>query len=366
MRRYLRNTDWILVSAVLMLSAIGILLIDSATHSYSQVTGSGWYTNRQAIFLAVNILLIMVSLQFDYKLLNRIAIPLYVINILLLVAVMFAGKTILGAQRWLQIGPIAFQPSEFSKVIMIICLAAFLESKAKYLHSFTEYLPTFAVVFIPFFLVLKQPDLGTALVFIAILLAILFVSGFRIKWLAWGAAGFAALTPVFWMFLKEYQKNRIRVFLDPEKDPFGAGYHVIQSKIAIGSGMFSGKGLLNGTQSQLNFLPENHTDFIFAVAGEEFGFIGTFIILLLYLVIIWRALTIALNAEDDFGTLLAVGITGMFMFHVIVNIGMTTGIMPVTGVPLPFLSYGVSSLTANMILVGLLLNINMRRKQLQF
>ena len=166
--------------------------------------------------------------------------------------------------------------------------------------------------------------------------------------------------------LKEYQKNRIRVFLDPELDPFGAGYHVIQSKIAIGSGLLTGKGWFLGTQSQLNFLPENHTDFIFAVAGEEFGFIGIFIILLLYLIVIWRGLTIALNAEDDFGTLLAVGITFMFMFHVLVNIGMTAGIMPVTGVPLPFMSYGVSSLTTNMLLAGLLLNINMRRQQLQF
>ncbi|MBQ9257423.1 MAG: rod shape-determining protein RodA, partial [Acidaminococcaceae bacterium] len=167
-------------------------------------------------------------------------------------------------------------------------------------------------------------------------------------------------------FLHEYQRNRIRVFLDPELDPFGAGYHVIQSKIAIGSGMLWGKGFMQGTQSQLNFLPENHTDFIFAVAGEEFGFIGSIVILLLYMLLIWRGLTIALNAEDRFGALLASGITGMYLFHVFVNVGMTIGIMPVTGVPLPFLSYGVSSLTTNMLLAGILLNINLRHTRLQF
>ena len=166
--------------------------------------------------------------------------------------------------------------------------------------------------------------------------------------------------------LKDYQKNRIRVFLNPELDPFGSGYHVIQSKIAIGSGGLFGKGWLAGTQSQLNFLPENHTDFIFAVAGEEFGFVGAALIILLYLIIIWRGIAIALDADDNFGTLLAVGVTSMFMFHVMVNIGMTSGIMPVTGVPLPFLSYGVSSLTTNLMLVALLLNIKVRKQNLQF
>lgn len=249
---------------------------------------------------------------------------------------------------------------------MIVCLAAFLNKRLETLDSFTDYLPALVYAFVPFILVMKQPDLGTSLVFMAILLGMLLISGFKVRWLMYMSGALIALMPALWHILKEYQKNRIRVFLDPELDPFGAGYHVIQSKIAIGSGLLTGKGWFLGTQSQLNFLPENHTDFIFAVAGEEFGFIGIFIILLLYLIVIWRGLTIALNAEDDFGTLLAVGITFMFMFHVLVNIGMTAGIMPVTGVPLPFMSYGVSSLTTNMLLAGLLLNINMRRQQLQF
>lgn len=364
--RYFRNLDWWLVIAIFGLIGIGICLIASATHSFAVTTGKAWHVERQSLFLAIDLALVIFSLRFDYRLLKDIATPLYVFNIILLFAVMFLGHSQLGAQRWIQIGPLSIQPSEFSKAIMIVCLAAFLNKRLETLDSFTDYLPALAYAFVPFILVMKQPDLGTSLVFMAILLGMLLISGFKVRWLMYMSGALIALMPALWHILKEYQKNRIRVFLDPELDPFGAGYHVIQSKIAIGSGLLTGKGWFLGTQSQLNFLPENHTDFIFAVAGEEFGFIGIFIILLLYLIVIWRGLTIALNAEDDFGTLLAVGITFMFTFHVLVNIGMTAGIMPVTGVPLPFMSYGVSSLTTNMLLAGLLLNINMRRQQLQF
>lgn len=364
--RYFRNLDWWLVFAILELVGIGICLIASATHSFAMATGKAWHVERQSLFLVLDIALVVFSLRFDYRLLKEATTPLYVFNIVLLLAVMFLGHSQLGAQRWIQIGPLSVQPSEFSKAIMIVCLAGFLNKRLETLDSFIDYLPALVYVFVPFLLVMKQPDLGTSLVFVAILLGMLLISGFKIKWLAYMSGALIALMPALWHILKEYQKNRIRVFLDPELDPFGAGYHVIQSKIAIGSGLLAGKGWFLGTQSQLNFLPENHTDFIFAVAGEEFGFLGVLVILLLYLIVIWRGLTIALNAEDDFGTLLAVGITFMFMFHVLVNIGMTAGIMPVTGVPLPFMSYGVSSLTTNMLLAGLLLNINMRRQQLQF
>ena len=329
--RYFRNLDWWLVIAIFGLVGIGICLIASATHSFAVTTGKAWHVERQSLFLAIDLALVIFSLRFDYRLLKDIATPLYVFNIILLLAVMFLGHSQLGAQRWIQIGPLSIQPSEFSKAIMIVCLAAFLNKRLETLDSFTDYLPALAYAFVPFILVMKQPDLGTSLVFMAILLGMLLISGFKVRWLMYMSGALIALMPALWHILKEYQKNRIRVFLDPELDPFGAGYHVIQSKIAIGSGLLTGKGWFLGTQSQLNFLPENHTDFIFAVAGEEFGFIGIFIILLLYLIVIWRGLTIALNAEDDFGTLLAVGITFMFMFHVLVNIGMTAGIMPVTG-----------------------------------
>ena len=339
MRRYLRNLDWILIWTVLLLCVTGMVLIASATHGDALVAGHNRFVQRQGIFLLVDVLLAIGIISLDYHSLKRIALPLYGFTVLLLLGVMFFGHASLGAQRWIQIGPVTFQPSEFSKAFMIVCLAAFLDERSEYLEQWRDYLPACLFILIPFVLVLRQPDLGTALVFAAI---------------------------AFSMFLHEYQRNRIRVFLDPELDPYGAGYHVIQSKIAIGSGMLWGKGWMQGTQSQLDFLPENHTDFIFAVAGEEFGFIGSIIILLLYMILIWRGMTIALNAEDRFGALLATGITGMYLFHVLVNVGMTIGIMPVTGVPLPFLSYGVSSLTTNMLLAGVLLNINVRHTRLQF
>lgn len=366
LKRILRNLDWWLIGAVLMLMGSGLLLIDSATHSFAVSTGKAWHVERQGIFMIIALLLAAFSLRFDYRILKNYATQMYVFNIILLIAVMAFGVSQLGAQRWIQIGSFSFQPSEFAKVFLIICLASFMEKRIEWLETFRDYLPVFAYILLPFVLVMKQPDLGTSLTFIAILLGMIFVSGFKFNWFAKLGVLFVAMLPVFWMILKDYQKNRIRVFLNPELDPFGSGYHVIQSKIAIGSGGMLGKGWLAGTQSQLNFLPENHTDFIFAVVGEEFGFIGAAFIILLYLIIIWRGITIALNAEDDFGTLLAVGVTSMFMFHIMVNIGMTIGIMPVTGVPLPFLSYGVSSLITNVSLVAILLNIKLRDRKLQF
>lgn len=366
MLRYFRNLDWWLIFSVFGIIAIGICLIASAKHSVSEATGISWHVRRQATFVAINLVLMIISLRFDYRILQRFAKPLYIFNLIILLAVMFVGHSQMGAQRWIQLGPVTLQPSEFAKAIMIVCTASFLARRAEIYANFTDYVPVIGYVLLPFLLILKQPDLGTALVFIAILLGMLLMSGFKMRWLAYISVALVALMPLFWMVLKEYQKNRIRVFLDPELDPFGAGYHVIQSKIAIGSGLLTGKGWMQGTQSQLNFLPENHTDFIFAVAGEEFGFIGAALILLLYGIIVWRGLTIALNAEDDFGTLLAVGVTFMFMFHILINIGMTAGIMPVTGVPLPFMSYGVSSLTTNMMLVALLLNIRKQNQSLKF
>ena len=367
LRRILRNLDWWLIFAVLILMGCGLGLIDSATHSFAVSTGKSWHFNRQSTFMLIAIFLAICTLRFDYRILKNYATPFYIFNVLILIAVMFFGTTQLGAQRWIQIGGFTVQPSEFAKVFLIICLAAFMERRIEWLEDFKDYIPVFLYIFVPFVLVLKQPDLGTSLTFMAILLGMIFVSGFKIRWFVWCTTLFVSLMPLIWRFvLKDYQKNRIRVFLNPELDPYGSGYHVIQSKIAIGSGGLFGKGWLEGTQSQLNFLPENHTDFIFAVAGEEFGFVGAAFIILLFMIIIWRGIAIALDADDNFGTLLAVGVTGMFMFHILVNIGMTAGIMPVTGVPLPFLSYGVSSLITNLMLVALLLNINARKQNMQF
>ena len=321
---------------------------------------------RQGLFAVLDVLFAIFLMNFDYKMLQLYGKKLYIFNLVMLLAVMIVGHSALGAQRWIQIGPINLQPSEFSKIIMIVCLAAMLEERVGKLNSLEDLAPVALYVGVPFVLVLKQPDLGTSLVFMAIFLGMVFACGIRLKLLAGlFAAGIAAL-PVLWHFLKDYQKMRIMVFMDPNVDPLGSGYHIIQSKIAIGSGMLFGKGLFEGTQSQLNFLPENHTDFIFAVVGEELGFVGAAVLLLLYLVVLWRGVQIARDASDIFGRLLAVGITSMLAFHVLVNVGMTMGIMPVTGIPLPLMSYGVSSLTTNVLAIALLLNIQLRKQKLVF
>ncbi len=364
--RLLRNLDFVLIGVVVVLIGVSLTVISSATHANTPGDEQFYYVQRQGIFALVNFFLIFISLNIEYNSLKRIAPWLYALNLVMLLAVMFVGHSALGAQRWIQIGPINLQPSEFSKLIMIIALAQMLEERKGGLDSWRDLVPIFLFVGIPFILVLKQPDLGTALVFMAILFGMIFVAGISAR-LLMGIFGAAiAFMPIFWHFLKDYQKMRLSVFINPNVDPLGSGYHIIQSKIAIGSGMLMGKGLFGGTQSQLNFLPENHTDFIFAVIGEEMGFVGAAVILLLYLLLLYRGVKIASTAKDDFGTLLATGITSMLAFHLLVNVGMTAGIMPVTGIPLPLMSYGVSALTTNLLAIGLLLNIYMRRQKIMF
>lgn len=365
-QRYLRKLDFTLIAVSVLIVGISLIIIGSATHVNTPSEDRYWYVQRQGIFAVLNCLLIFFMLHFDYKNLKQYGNHLYVFNLIILLAVILFGKVAMGAQRWIEIGPISLQPSEFSKIIMIISLAALLDQKIGKLNTFRDLLPVAAYVGLPFLLVMRQPDLGTSLVFMAILLGMTFIAGInlRILMILFGAG--LAFLPIFWHFLKDYQKMRIMVFMDPNVDPLGSGYHIIQSKIAIGSGMLFGKGLFGGTQSQLNFLPENHTDFIFAVVGEELGFIGAAFLLILYLVLLYRGVKIASEAGDSFGSLLATGITSMLTFHVLVNIGMTAGIMPVTGIPLPLMSYGVSSLTTNLLAIGILLNIHMRRQKILF
>ena len=330
-KRLLRRTDVTLILAAAAIVVMSLVIIGSATHVNTPSEERYWFVQRQGISIIVDIAIAAFLMNFDYKILQRYGNHFYVFNLVLLVLVMLVGQTALGAQRWIALGPISIQPSEFSKLIMIIALAAMIEKRD------------------------KIDSIG-----------MVFAAGIRLR-LLFGifAAGLAAM-PVLWHFLKDYQKMRIMVFMDPNVDPLGAGYHIIQSKIAIGSGMLFGKGLFGGTQSQLNFLPENHTDFIFSVVGEELGFVGCTVLLLLYLIVLWRGIRIAQNASDTFGRLLAVGITSMIAFHVLVNVGMTMGIMPVTGIPLPLMSYGVSSLTTNIMAIAILLNIQLRRQKLLF
>lgn len=365
-KRILRRIDFVLLFAAAAIVIYGLIIISSATHINTPGEERFWYVQRQGIFALVNAVLAILFINFDYRGLSQHGSKLYIFNLVILIAVMLFGHAALGAQRWIQIGPVSLQPSEFSKLIMIICMASILEDRMGKLNSLQDLIPIVLYVGLPFLLVLKQPDLGTSLVFMAIFFGMVIACGMPWK-IFTGIIVFAVMAmPLLWQFLKDYQKMRIMVFLDPNVDPLGSGYHIIQSKIAIGSGMLFGKGLFEGTQSQLNFLPENHTDFIFAVVGEELGFVGAVVLLLLYLIVFWRGLTIAKEAGDVFGRLLAVGITSMLAFHVLVNVGMTTGIMPVTGIPLPLMSYGISSLTTNILAIAILLNINMHKQKFIF
>ena len=355
-----------LLVAVVAIVIMSLVIIGSATHINTPSEERYWFVQRQGIFALINVAIAVFLMNFDYKMLQGYGNKIYIFNLIMLLAVMFVGQSALGAQRWIQLGPVSIQPSEFSKIIMIIALANLLKDKIGKLNTFSDLLPIAAYVGLPFLLVLKQPDLGTSLVFMAIFFGMIFACGINLKLLAGIFGAGVAMMPILWHFLKDYQKMRIMVFMDPNVDPLGSGYHIIQSKIAIGSGMLFGKGLFEGTQSQLNFLPENHTDFIFAVVGEELGFVGAAFLLILYLIVLWRGIQIAKQAQDSFGMLMAVGITSMLAFHVLVNVGMTAGIMPVTGIPLPFMSYGVSALTTNIFAITILLNIYMRNQKLQF
>lgn len=364
-KREWKSLDKVLVIVSFLIVCVSLCIIGSATHINKGAINYDFVAKQGAAFV-VNMMIVLFCSRYDYHKLKKYARPLYIINMIMLLAVMFIGTSALGAQRWIQLGPITLQPSEFSKLIMIICLAALLSDRIGQLNTWRQVLPIGLFVGIPFLLVLKQPDLGTSLVFMAITFGMLFVARIRMGILRNVFLAGVVLAPIGWHFMKDYQKSRIAVFLNPNADPFGAGYHIIQSKIAIGSGMLFGKGLFQGTQSQLNFLPENHTDFIFSVIGEELGFLGCLFVLFLYFILVYRGLMIAKECKDPFGMLLSTGVVAMWAFQILVNVGMTCGIMPVTGIPLPFMSYGVSALTTNMLGLGILLSVYMRQQTMIF
>jgi len=285
------------------------------------------------------------------------------------------GQTVKGGQSWISLVRFNLQPAEITKLVVIIILAHILAKDKYNLQNITGLIMPTLYMFIPFALILLQNDLGSALVLLAIFIGMIYVAGANAKFLFGSIFGLLS-TVIAWVSahlylgvyipLKEYQLNRLLVLINPSRDPLGAGYNVRQSKIAIGSGGLFGKGLFTGSQNQLNFLPEKHTDFIFSVLGEELGFIGALVILVLYAILLWRALLVAKEAKDRFGQYVVIGIISMLSFHIIQNVGMTLGLMPVTGIPLPFLSYGGSSLATNLLAIGLILNINIRKKKLMF
>jgi rod shape determining protein RodA len=375
-KRFLRTLDYILLAVAGVIIIYGLIAISSATHVTNPSGADAFYfVKRQVIWALLGLAVAIFFMGWRYEELPRYATGLYVVNLLLLAAVLFMGHTALGAQRWIKLGPFLLQPSEFAKFVIIITLANFLARREDRLARLRDLLPVFLYVGLPLLLILKQPDLGTSLVFVAVTFSMLYMAGVRAATLlSLGGAGFlgvcgwiwAHLHYGAWIPLKEYQIVRLTIFLDPWQDWQGAGYHMIQSQIALGSGGLWGRGLFNGTQNQLNFLPEQHTDFIFSVVGEELGFVGAVVLLVLYYLLLFRAIKIAAVAKDSFGRLLATGIVAMFVFHILVNIGMTMGIMPVTGIPLPLFSYGGSAMLTNLAAIGLLENIYARRQKILF
>lgn len=373
--RMLRHLDRALLVVTAVLTVVGILMISSAARGYVGPQKAMLFVDKQVVAAVVGLFVLATVLVLDYDEFGRMTWVLYGLNVFMLVLVLILGKVQNGAQSWISIGGFQLQPSEFGKVLLILTLGHHL-SRVEKLDRFWDLLiPAMHVA--PFLiLLLLQPDLGTALVFVAITAAMTYMAGYPGKWmLLLGGTPIAAVVGWFVAHLKwgipmwpldDYQVKRLEVFVDPTKDPTGAGYHVLQSKISIGSGGLLGQGLYQGTQNQLGFLPEQHTDFIFAVIGEELGFVGGALLILLFLILLWRIMVIASLAKDQYGTLIATGAVAMVGFHVVQNVGMTLGLMPVTGIPLPFISYGGSSLIANMMAIGLALNVGMRRQKIMF
>lgn len=412
--------DWYVLGPVLILICFGFLLLKSTT--------GGSYLPKQLIFLIPAFAFGTIALMIRLRFWQDSAIWIYFLNILFLIFVLIKGTTVLGAQRWIDIGPVNLQPSEIAKIAIIISLAAWFAKRK--IHTYLDIVLSTLIVIPPILLILKQPDLGTSLSFVAIYLAMTFWAGasvthllvvispllslltnatggilfsigsinlnnqmielgvttyfliylgFLLAWLIlnykpWQSPwivlfissivlvnfvfGFAR--PILWGMLKPYQQQRLIVFLNPESDPQGAGYHIVQSLLAIGNGGFFGYGWLNGRLTKGSYVPAQHTDFVFSVVGEEFGFIGASIVVGLFFVLLWRILYVAKNSSNRFASMLAIGIFALFTFHIFINIGMTLGLMPITGVPLPFLSYGGSSMVTNIFAMFLILSISWR------
>lgn len=359
-----RKVDLTVVITVLLLCIYGVIMVFSATQSNPGNGGDPYFhLKKQVLAMLIGIVGLLILSFSNYNRWKSYLIPAYLFNLILLVAVLFLGSTVKGAQSWFQIGPFQLQPSELSKFMLIITLASFYATRKGQLGDYQDLVLSLAHVGLPLLLVLAQPDLGTAMCYIAILLGMMLVAGFPARHfviilVAGLIIGFLVLQ---FGVLKDYQINRLTVFINPDNDPRGAGYNLQQSKIAIGSGQFSGKGLFSGTQTRLQFLPERHTDFIFSVIGEEAGFLGASLLLFLFFILIMRGLQVAVTSKNFFGTLLAAGVVSLWLFQLLVNVGMTIGLMPITGIPLPFISYGNSSLIVHLAAVGILLNVYARR-----
>lgn len=363
-RKLAARIDWTLLVLVVVLLALGALMIYSSTRAEMGLNK----LVLQLVWIALGVIVLFGLSCVDYNRLLGLALPFLGFCVFLLIVVLIAGQFIKGAQRWIPVGPFNIQPAELLKIALIMTLGSYLASREEEVEEFGLVITSLAYVAVPCVLVLLQPDLGTPVLLFIVWLVMLFVAGARIVHLGAIAFAFLMLFTAAWglNIIRPHQKERLTAFMDPEADPHGTGWQLKQSLIAIGSGHYAGKGIFKGTQSRLRFVPDQETDFIFTVIGEETGFLGSVFTLALFGGLLWRAVSISLGAKDLTGRLLAAGIAAMFLVHVMVNVGMAVGIMPVKGMPLPFVSYGGSNMLVNMAAVGLLQSIHIHRQKITF
>lgn len=360
-RRLLTHMNWSLLASLLLLFGVGILNLYSASGTrFEDGISLAPFYERQLIWGIAGAVAMLFCMSFDYRHLQSLSVFLFVISVLMLLLVPAFGKVIYGARRWIDLGFFNFQPSEAAKITVLIMGARMLALDSDPL-SWGHLFRVLIVCAVPAGLIVMQPDLGTALTIFALIGGMILYHGLRPRVLKTCLVAIPLMLPMSWFMLHDYQKQRIFTFLDPANDPRGAGYHIIQSQIAIGSGQLWGKGFLQGTQSQLRFLPEKHTDFAVAVFGEEWGFVGCLVLLALFCFFLLSIFNTVRDAKDRFGSTLAAGIFFYFFWQMLVNTGMVVGLMPVVGIPLPFISYGGTATLVNFALVGLVLNISMRR-----
>lgn len=359
-----KHFDWILLAATVLISLFGLLMIYSATSEPGPLALST-FVLKQGIYLVVGLVLMTLLASIDYRFLANWTWVIYAFTLVLLGLVFLIGRTTYGSTRWIDVGPVPVQPSELAKLAMVLVLARFLSERPRGQSSLYRFLGSLLLVGVPFAMVFLQPDLGTSLVLVAVWVSLTLVSGTRPKYLFWlGALSIPAAFIAWRWLLKPYQIARVAVFLNPDASPLDDGYNIIQARISIGSGGLTGEGFMAGTQSQLHYLRVQHTDFIASVIGEEFGFLGMMVVLSVFGILLWRMLRVARLARDTYGELIAAGVATIFLFQIFVNMGMNMQLMPVTGIPLPFLSYGGSSMVTLLAAQGVLQSILMRHKKL--
>lgn len=363
-----RAFDLQLATYAILLAATGLVMAyTNSVESGSTPLEAGTTFTRGLMWAGIAAITFLLATAFDYRWFKTLSWPVYAIQLGLLVLTLLIGDGVGGSARWVTVGPFTFQFSEIAKILMIIVLAQYLSARQGRLDSLGSILGACLLVGPPWLLVMMQPDLGTSLVFAAILAGMLWMSGASLRWLAVLAAGVIAMIPIAWTYiLRDYQKERLTSFLATDKDLQGAGYQLYQSQIAIGSGGWMGKGLTNGTQAQGDFLPVQTTDFVFAILAEELGFIGGLVLFALFVLLLWRVLVAGWRSRDPFGTMFAAGLASMILFQLVVNVGMVMGIMPITGIPLPFVTHGGASLVSMAIGLGILQSINIRQTRAEW